>query len=79
MALKRAEWFLLHDTSIKRGIFVSKYQKRTIYIVIIALVFFLILSLVTHQWGFFLWSLIPLFMVCSAAFTSNHYKKTNDE
>jgi len=57
---------------------VSKYQKRTIYIVLTALVFFLTLSIVTNQWEFFLWSLLPLVMVTSAAFTSKYYKKTND-
>jgi len=56
----------------------SKYQKRTIYVVFIALVFFLTLSLVTNQWGFLLWSLLPLVMVTSAAFTSKYYKETND-
>lgn len=53
----------------------SKYQKRTIYVVFIALVFFLTLSIVTNQWGFLLWSLLPLVMVTSAAFTSKYYKR----
>lgn len=56
----------------------SKPQRQTIYIGIIALVFFLILSLVTHQWGFFLWSLLPVFMVISAVMTNKHFKKVND-
>ncbi|QKY71100.1 hypothetical protein [Lentibacillus sp. CBA3610] len=46
----------------------NKYQERSVYISIVALVFFLVLSLITHKWGFFLWSLMPVFMVLSTAF-----------
>lgn len=49
----------------------SKYQKRTVYISIGTLSFFLALSLVTHHWGFFLWSLLPVFMVLMSAFFTN--------
>ncbi|TQS75427.1 hypothetical protein DX933_06320 [Ornithinibacillus gellani] len=56
----------------------SKPQRQTIYIGIIALIFFFVLSLVTDQWGFFLWSLLLVPLVSSAAITNKHFKKTND-
>lgn len=56
----------------------SKPQRQTLYIGIITLVFFLILSLATDQWGFFLWSLLMVFIVLSAVMTNKHFKKTND-
>ncbi|WP_199170296.1 hypothetical protein [Sporosarcina sp. P19] len=49
----------------------NKYQKRTVYISIIALAFFLVLSLLTQQWGFFLWSLLPVFIVLMTTFSTN--------
>lgn len=55
----------------------NKYQERTIYISTIALIFFLILSLVTNEWGFILWSLLPVFMVLMSAFFSK--KNKNDQ
>jgi len=55
----------------------SKQQTLTIYIGIIALVFFLILSLVTKEWGFFLWSLFLVPLICSATLTNKHFKKSN--
>ncbi|WP_430786862.1 hypothetical protein VBD025_14930 [Virgibacillus flavescens] len=40
----------------------NEYQKRTIYISSGFLVFFFTLSLLTTNWGFFLWSLLPIFI-----------------
>ncbi|WP_199083974.1 MULTISPECIES: hypothetical protein [unclassified Sporosarcina] len=53
----------------------NKYQKRTVYISIIALAFFLVLSLLTRQWGFFLWSLLPVFIVLMTTFSTNIDKR----
>lgn len=55
----------------------NKLQKRTVYISISALIFFLVLSLMTHKWGFFLWSLLPVFIVLMTAFSTNVNKKSN--
>ena len=55
-----------------------KYQKRSVYISIIVLAFFLVLSLVTRHWGFFLWSLLPVFMVLMTTF-STKIKKNNEK
>ncbi|GAB3064054.1 hypothetical protein [Virgibacillus ainsalahensis] len=55
----------------------TKYQERSVYISIVALAFFLILSLITDKWGFFLWSVLPVFMVLSAAFSTKSDKKNN--
>ena len=52
----------------------NKYQERTIYISTIALIFCLILSLVTNEWGFLLWSLLPVFMVLMSAFFAKENK-----
>ncbi len=49
----------------------KKYQKRSVYISIVALAFFLVLSLMTHHWGFFLWSLLPVFIVLMTTFFAN--------
>jgi thiol:disulfide interchange protein len=58
---------------------VNNYQKRTVYISILALAFFLVLSLMTHNWGFFLWSLLPVFMVLVTAFTIKTDKNRNEK
>ncbi|HJF31595.1 MAG TPA: hypothetical protein K8V56_07430 [Sporosarcina psychrophila] len=55
----------------------NKYQKRTVYISSSALAFFLVLSLMTHNWGFFLWSLLPIFMVLMTVFATKTDKKSN--
>ncbi|WP_172371948.1 hypothetical protein [Sporosarcina jiandibaonis] len=55
----------------------SKYQKRSVYISIVALAFFLVLSLITRNWGFFLWSLLPVFMVLITAFSIKIDNKNN--
>ncbi|MBR3117773.1 hypothetical protein [Oceanobacillus profundus] len=47
----------------------KKYQRRSVYISIVTLAFFLVLSLMTHRWGFFLWSLLPVFIVLMTTFT----------
>ncbi|GEN83905.1 hypothetical protein SLU01_22170 [Sporosarcina luteola] len=47
----------------------NKYQKVSVYASFAVLVFFLVLSLVTDHWGFFLWSLLPIFMVLMTTFT----------
>ena len=56
----------------------NKYQRMTVYISAGTLVFFLVLSLITTQWGFFLWSLLPVFMNVMVAFFSKNNKQ-NDE
>jgi len=56
---------------------VSTYQKRLIYISIPVLAFFLVLSLLTDQWGFFLWSLAPVFIVLMTGFFTDFSKNRN--
>lgn len=51
------------------------YQKRTVYISIITLVFFFVLSVVSHNWGFFLWSIFSVYLVLMAVFSA----KTNKQ
>ncbi|WP_199876672.1 hypothetical protein [Planococcus massiliensis] len=41
----------------------KKSQKIAIYISILAIVFFFALSAMTRNWGFFLWSLFPVFLI----------------
>ena len=53
----------------------NKFQKRAVYISIVVLAFFLVLSLVTHHWGFFFWSLLPVFMVLMGAFPNKRNKE----
>ena len=50
------------------------YQKGTVYISIGALVFFLAISLMTNNWGFFLLSLVPVFLNVMIAFFSKNNK-----
>jgi len=57
----------------------KKYQKRSVYISIVALAFFLVLSLLTQHWGFFLWSLLPVFMVLMSTFFTKNDKKNNEK
>ncbi|MGY0694702.1 hypothetical protein ACW2QC_18295 [Virgibacillus sp. FSP13] len=57
----------------------NKYQERTVYISIVALAFFFVLSIITQQWGFFLWSLLPVFIVLMTAFTTKIDNKNNEE
>lgn len=54
----------------------NKYQKITVYISAVVLVFFLLLSIFTGRWGFFLWSLLPVFMNLSVAFTVKDDKQS---
>lgn len=56
----------------------SKGKKRTIYISIVTLAFFLTLSLTMKQWGFFLWSLLPVFIVMMTAFTTSERKSSEE-
>lgn len=53
----------------------NKYQKRTVYILVLALAFFFIFSIVTQNWGFFLWSLVPIFLVLMTTFFIKSDKK----
>jgi cadmium resistance protein CadD (predicted permease) len=53
----------------------GQYLIRTIYISIAVLLFFLVLSLVTDNWGFFLWSLAPVFFVLMTAIFSKKDQK----
>ncbi|WP_156890523.1 hypothetical protein [Sporosarcina ureae] len=57
----------------------KKYQKRTVYISIVALGFFLVLSLLTQQWGFFLWSLLPVFIVLLTTFSTKFDKRDHEK
>jgi hypothetical protein len=60
----------------------TNYQKRTIYISSGFFIFFIVLSLVTKEWGFFLWSLLPIFMVLMSAFfakETKHIKNFNQK
>src|SRR5699024_4464519 len=54
----------LHNNtnSIEGSHAMNKYQERTIYISAGVLIFFLLLSIITNKWGFFLWSLPPVFI-----------------
>ena len=66
--------------NVEEGVYVvSKYKKRTVYISIVTLAFFLTLSLVMQQWGFFLWSLLPVFIVMMTAFSTNFERKSSEE
>lgn len=56
----------------------SKYQERTIYISSGVLIFFLLLSLMTDQWGFFILSLPPVYIIVMFAFLSKKTRKYND-
>ncbi|WP_199203655.1 hypothetical protein [Sporosarcina sp. P34] len=53
----------------------NQFQKRTVYISIVALAFFLTLSILTQHWGFFLWSLLPVFIVLMTAFSPKKRQK----
>ena len=55
----------------------SKYQQRSVYIALVVLIFFLVLSFITHNWGFVLWSLIPVFLVFMLAFAPKTDKENN--
>ncbi|WP_198160053.1 MULTISPECIES: hypothetical protein [unclassified Sporosarcina] len=55
----------------------NAYQKRSVYISSAVLAFFLVLSLITSHWGFFLWALLSVFMILMTAFTTKT-DKNND-
>ncbi|WP_199203766.1 hypothetical protein [Sporosarcina sp. P16b] len=55
----------------------NNYQKRTVYISFVAIAFFLALSLLTQHWGFFLWSLVLVFIVLMTAFSTKFNKRNN--
>ena len=64
--------------TLKKGVCkMNKYQERSVYTSIVALAFFLVLSLITHHWGFFFWSLLPVFMVLMTAFYTKWDKQNN--
>ncbi len=46
----------------------NKYRKNSISMSVVILVLFLVLSIVTKNWLFFLWSLIPAFLVMMTTF-----------
>lgn len=52
----------------------NKYQERTVYISSGVLIFFLLLSIVANNWGFFLWSLPPIFINIMIAFFTKENK-----
>jgi len=53
----------------------NKYQKVSIYTSIVILALFLVLSLVTQNWRFLLWSLIPVFLVLMTTFLTKNGKQ----
>ncbi|WP_199171367.1 hypothetical protein [Sporosarcina sp. P18a] len=55
----------------------NQIQKRTVYISIVVIAFFLALSLLTQHWGFFLWSVLPVFIVLMTAFSKKNDKRGN--
>ncbi|MFD1445902.1 hypothetical protein [Oceanobacillus profundus] len=57
----------------------KKYQRRSVYFSIVTLAFFLVLSLMTHRWGFFLWSLLPVFIVLMTTFTPKIDTENNEK
>ncbi|MFS0690017.1 hypothetical protein AB1K89_12360 [Sporosarcina sp. 179-K 8C2 HS] len=57
----------------------DKIRKRTVYASIVALAFFFVLSVVTRHWGFFLWSLLPVFIVLMTTFSARPDKRRNGE
>ncbi|WP_158232978.1 MULTISPECIES: hypothetical protein [unclassified Sporosarcina] len=46
----------------------KKLQRHAVIIAILALMFFLVLSLVTSNWKFLLWSIVPIFLSLMTAF-----------
>lgn len=52
----------------------TKFQERAALISLLVLGFFVVLSLVTSRWGFFLWSLPPVFLNLMIAFFSKNNK-----
>ncbi|MCM3742230.1 hypothetical protein M3210_18505 [Oceanobacillus luteolus] len=52
----------------------DKKMKFAIYLAIVVLTFFLIVSLITERWGFFIWSLLPVFMSTMITFTQKAEK-----
>jgi len=53
----------------------NKYQKVSIYTSIVILALFLVLSLMTQNWRFLLWSLIPVFLVLMTTFFTKNGKQ----
>ena len=56
----------------------NKYQERTVYITSGILIFFLVISLITNDLGFFLVSLIPVFINLMFAFFAKKNKFYKD-
>lgn len=52
----------------------NKYQERAIFISTAVFVFFLAISLMSNNWGFFLVSLIPVFSNVISAFLAKNNK-----
>ncbi|WP_157111216.1 MULTISPECIES: hypothetical protein [Sporosarcina] len=46
----------------------KEIQKHAVIIAILAFMFFLVLSLVTSNWKFLLWSIVPIFLSLMTAF-----------
>ncbi|WP_158231567.1 hypothetical protein [Sporosarcina sp. P18a] len=46
----------------------NKLQTYAVAIAVLALVFFFVLSVVTSNWKFFLWSIIPILLWLMTAF-----------
>jgi len=60
--------YIIALIQLKGAMQLNKYQKRTIYISTGVLVFFLLLSILMNKWGFFVWSLPPIFINIMIAF-----------
>lgn len=56
----------------------SKYQERMVSVSLVALIFFLVLSMFTSNWGFLLFSLPPIFMNLTFAFFAKNNKYIQD-
>lgn len=52
----------------------SKYQERMVSVSLVALIFFLVLSMFTSNWGFLLFSLPPIFINLMFAFFAKNNK-----
>jgi hypothetical protein len=46
----------------------NRYQKTAIGLMLVVPLIFLLISLLTDRWGFFLWSLAPSFIVGMTGF-----------
>ncbi|MBA2871104.1 hypothetical protein HNQ85_001374 [Anoxybacillus calidus] len=55
----------------------NKYQKISIGVMIVFPIFFLVVSMFTGKWGFFLWSLPPSFISGMTGFFASKHANRN--